>query len=281
MTYPARLLCQGILQASNTGVGSHSPLQGILPTQGSNLGVLHCRQILYCLSHSVLFSRSVVFDFAIPWTAARQASLSSLTPRACSNSCPLGRWCLQSLPASGSFQMSQFFASGGQSIGVSASASVLPTNIQDWSPWVQGALKSLLQHHSSKASIFRCSTFFMVQLSHPYLTTGKTTALTRQTFVCKVMSLLFNMLSRFVITFPPRSKHLFNFVAAVTICSDFGAPQNKVSHCFHCFPILFAMKWWDQMPWSSFFECWVLSQLFHSPLSLSSRGSLVSLYFLP
>ena len=73
---------------------------------------------------------------------------------------------------------------------------------------VQGTLESLLQHHSSKASILRCSAFFVVQLSHPYMTTGKTTALTRQTFVGKVMFLLFNMLSRLVITFLPRSKHL-------------------------------------------------------------------------
>ena len=75
---------------------------------------------------------------------------------------------------------------------------------------VQGTLKSLLQHHSSKASILRCSAFFIVQLSHPYMTTGKTIALTRQTFVGKVMSLLFNMLSRLVITFLPRSKHLWS-----------------------------------------------------------------------
>ena len=103
---------------------------------------------------------------------------------------------------------------------------------------VQGNLKSLLQHHSSKASTFRCSAFFTVQLSHPYMTTEKTIALTTQTFVGKVMSLLFNMLSRLVITFLPRSKRL-NFMAAITICSDFGAPQNKVNYCFHCFPIYF------------------------------------------
>ena len=77
------------------------------------------------------------------------------------------------------------------------------------------------QHHSSKASILQHSAFFIVQLSHPYMTTGKTTALTRQTFVCKVLSLLFNMLSRLVITFLPSSKVSFNFMAAVTICSDF------------------------------------------------------------
>ena len=105
----------------------------------------------------------------------------------------------------------------------------------DWLnlPAVQGTLKSLLQHHSSKASILQGLAFFMVQLSHPYMTAGKTIALTRQTFVSKVTSLLFNMLSRFLTAFLPRSRSL-NFMAAVNICSDFGAPQNKISHCFHC-----------------------------------------------
>ena len=92
---------------------------------------------------------------------------------------------------------------------------------------VQGTLKSLLQHHSSKASILLHSAFFTVLLSHPYMTTGKTIALTRRTFVGKVMSLLFNMLFRLVIAFLPKSKS-FNFMAAVTICSDFGAPPKKV-----------------------------------------------------
>ena len=96
---------------------------------------------------------------------------------------------------------------------------------------VQGTLKSPLQHHSSKASILRCSAFFIVQLSHPYMTTGKTVALSRWIVVGKVMSLLFNMLSRLLITFLPRSKCL-HFMAAVNICSDLGAPQNKVCHCF-------------------------------------------------
>ena len=96
----------------------------------------------------------------------------------------------------------------------------------DWLdlPAVQGTPKSLLQHHSSKASILWCSAFFTAQLSHLYMTTGKTIALTRQTFVGKVMSLLLNMLSRLVITLLPRS----NFMAALTICSDFGAQKNKV-----------------------------------------------------
>ena len=110
--------------------------------------------------------------------------------------------------------MSQLFTSGGQSIGVSASTSVLPMNTQffrmDWLDLlaVQGTLKSLLQHHSSKASILRRSAFFIDQLSHPYMTTEKTIALTRWTFVGKVISLLLNILSRLVITFLPRSKHL-------------------------------------------------------------------------
>ena len=101
---------------------------------------------------------------------------------------------------------------------------------------VRGTLKSLLQHHSSKASILWCSLFFMAQLSHPYMTIGKNIALTIRTFVSKVMSLLFNMLSRFVTAFLPRSKHL-NFMAAVTISIYFGAQEKKVCHCFHCFPI--------------------------------------------
>ena len=106
--------------------------------------------------------------------------------------------------------MSQLFASGGQRTGVSASTSVLPMKTQDWLDLlaVQGTLKSLLQHHSSKASILRRTAFFTVQLSHPYMITGKIIALTRQTFVDKVMSLLLNMLSRLVITFLPRSKRL-------------------------------------------------------------------------
>ena len=148
-----------------------------------------------------------------------------------SNSCPLSQWChptisssvvpfsshLQSFPASGCFQMSQLFTSGGQSIGV-FSFNISPSNkysglISFRTDWlhhlaVQGTLKSLFQHHSSKASILRHSAFFIVQLSYAYMTTGKTIALTRRSFVGKVMSLLFNMLSRLVITFLPRSKRL-------------------------------------------------------------------------
>ena len=170
---------------------------------------------------------------------------SSPTPRACSNSCLLNRWChpiisssvipfssrLRSCPVSGSFPMSQFFASGGQSTGVSASTSVLPMNIQDWFPLGLTGLISLQSKGLSrvfsnttfqKQKFFVNSAFFIVQLSHLYMTTGKTIALIRRTFVGKVMSLLFNMLSRWIIAFLPKSKHLLIFKAAVTICSDFG-----------------------------------------------------------
>ena len=123
--------------------------------------------------------------------------------------------CPQSSPASGSFPVSWLFASGGQRIGASASASVLPMNTLisfriDWLDLlaVQETLKSLLQHHNLKTSILWHSAFFIVQLSHSYMTTGKTIVLTRWTFVSKVISLLFNTLSRFVITFLPRSNCL-------------------------------------------------------------------------
>ena len=106
---------------------------------------------------------------------------------------------------------------------------------------VQGTLKSLLQQHNLKALILQCSTFFMVQFSHLYMTTGGTIALSIWTFVSKVMSLLFNMLSRFVVAFLPRSKCL-NFMAAVTVHSDFGAQENKICHCFYFFSFVFAMK---------------------------------------
>ena len=164
------------------------------------------------------------------------------------NSCPLSRWChptisssvipfsshLQSFSALESFQMSQFYTSGGQSIGVSASASVLPVNIQDWFPlgwtgWISLQSKSLLEHHTSKVSILQCSAFFIVLLSHAYMTTGKTIALTRWTFVGKVKkSLLFNMLSRLVITFLPKSKRLLISWLQSLYAVILEPPQNKI-----------------------------------------------------
>ena len=177
--------------------------------------------IIQLLSHVQLFGA--------PWTAARQASLSFTNSWNLFN--PLSWWChptissfvtlffscLRSFSASGSFPMSWLFISDGQSTGASASASVLPMNIQDWFPLGLTGLISLQSKGHSR--IFSNTTvqkhqFFGAQLSiesnsHPYMTTGKTIALTSCTFVGKVMSLLFNMLSRLVITFLPRSKHFF------------------------------------------------------------------------
>ena len=104
---------------------------------------------------------------------------------------------------------------------------------------VQGILKGLLQYHSSKASILQCSLFFMVQLSHPHMTTEKNVTLTIWTFVRKVMSLLFNMLSRFVTTFLPRSKHLLISCLQSPSAVILEPKKIKLSHCFHCFPICF------------------------------------------
>ena len=165
------------------------------------------------LSQSVQ-SLSRVQLFATPWTAAHQASLSitnsrsllklmsikSVMPSSYLILCRPLLFLSSILPSIGSFPMSQFFASGGQSIGVSASASVLPGNFQDWFPLGWTDLISVLSKGLSRVfsnttvSTFRRSAFFIVQLSHPYMTTGKTIGLTRWTFVSKAMSLLFNML---------------------------------------------------------------------------------------
>ena len=112
---------------------------------------------------------------------------------------------------------------------------------------VQGTLKNLLQHHSLKASIIWCSVFFIVQLSHPYMTTGKTIALTRWNFVGKVVSLLFNMLSRLVIMFLPRSEcHLISWLQS-PFALIVEPPRNKICHCFHCFRVYF--PWSDGTRW--------------------------------
>ena len=148
---------------------------------------------------------------------------------------------------------------------------------------VQWTLESLLllQHHSSKASILWCSAFFMVQLSHPYMTTGKTIALTTWIFVSKVMSLLSIMLSRFVHSFPFKEQASLNFMAAVTVRNDFKAQESKICHCFHCWGKSVCDEVMGLDALILVFKCWVLSQLFHFPVSSSSRGSLVLLHFLP
>ena len=142
--------------------------------------------------------------------------------------------------------MSHFFALGGQSIGVSASINISPSNEHrglvsfrmDWLDLlaIQGTLKSLLQHHTSEKSILQHSGFFIVQLSHPYMTIGKTIALTRQTLVGTVTSLLFIMLSRLVITFLPRSERfLISWLQSPS--AVILEPRKIVCHCFHHFPV--------------------------------------------
>ena len=193
----------------------------------------------------------------------------SPTPGVYSNSCSLSWWFhptilfflfsshLQSFPTSESFPMSLFFPSGIQSIGVSASTSVLPMNIQNWFPlgltgWIFLQSRSLLQHHSLKISVPQHLAFLMVQFSHPYMTTRKTIALTKWTFVSKVMSLLFNMLSRLVIVFLLRSKPLL-----ISLSAEILEPKKIKSVTVLNASHLFATKWWDWMPWTQFFECWV------------------------
>ena len=220
---------------------------------------------------SVRFSHSVVSNSLQPNELQHtRPPCPSPTPGVHPNPYPLSRWCHptisssvipfsfcpQSFPASGSFPMSQLFRSDSQSTGVSASTSVLPMNTisfrMDWFDLlpVQGKPKSPLQHHSSKASILQRSAFFIVQLSHPHMTTGKTIALTRWTFVDKVMSLFFNMLSRLVITFLPRSKCLLISWLQSPSAVILEPPKNKF---WHCFPIY--------LPWSEGSRCHDLSFL--------------------
>ena len=229
----------------------------------------HRRKWYHRLHGSVQFSHSVMSDSLQPHGLQHsRLPFPSPTPRACSNSCPSSQWChstisssvipfsscLQSFPASGSFPMSQFFASGGQSIGALALASVLPVSIQDWFPlgltgWIPLQSKGLSRVFSNttvQKHLFSGSAFFIVQLSHPYVTTGKTIAYTRRTFFGKVMSLLLNMLSRLVITFLPRSKCLLiswlQSPSAVIL-----EPKKIKSATVSSFPVYF--------PWSDGTRC--------------------------
>ena len=210
---------------------------------------------------SVQFSRSVVSDSATTWTVARQASLSITKSRSL-----LKLMSMESTMPSNYLILCRpllLLPSIFPSIRVSSNESVLhircpnywgfsfsigPSNEHsgliyfriEWLDLlaVQGILKSLLLHHSSKASIFWLSAFFMILCSHPYMTTGKAIALIRWTFVGKVMSLLFNTLSRLVIAFPPRSKQLLISWLQSPSAGIFE-PKKIVFHCFHCFPIYF------------------------------------------
>ena len=238
-----------------------------------------------------------------PRTIARQASLSitnswsSPKPMSIESAMPSSHLILchpllllpPVPPSIRVFQVSQLFASGGQSIG-SFSFSISPSNEHpglisfrmDWLDLlaVQGTLKSLLQHHGSKASILQCSAFFMVQHSHPYMTIGEIIALTRRIFVGKVLSLLFNMLSRLVITFLPRSKRLLISWLQSPSAVILEPPKIKSVTVSIVSPsICHEVMGPDAM----ILVFWMLSfkPLFHSPLSLSSRGSLFLLHFLP
>ena len=182
----------------------------------------------------LLFSRWVVSDAWQPHGLQNTTLLCPpLSPGLHLDSCPFSQWChptssssvipfsscLQSFPARGSFPKSQLFTSDGQSIGTSALASILPMNIQDWFPlgWldllaIQGTLKSLLQHHSSKASILQCSAFFMVQLSHLYMTAGKCICTWLLSFdsknLCWQSDVYAFEYAKFVVAFLPRRTHL-------------------------------------------------------------------------
>ena len=255
------------------------------------------------IQFSSVQSLSCVWFFVTPWTAARQASLSITNSRS-----PPKPMSIESVMPSNYLILCRpllLLPSIFPSISVFSNESALrmrwpkcwsfsfnisPANEHSWlisfrMDWlnllaVQGTLKSLLQHHSSKASILQHSAFFIVQLSHPYMTIGETIALTRWTFVDKVTSLLFNMLSRLAITFLPRSKHLLiswlQSPSAVIL-----EPRKINSAAVSTVPPSFCHE--VMGPDAMILVFWMLSfkQLFHSPLSLSSRGSLVTLHFLP
>ena len=233
-----------------------------------------CKRFLFWLLVQSVYlvvvqSLSRVRLFATPWTAARRASLCFITSQSLLTLLSielvmpfnhLVLCCLLFLLLSSFLSIRVFskelvlhirwpkYCSFSFSITPCNEYSGLISFRTDWFDLlaVQGTLKSFLQHHSTKASILCHSAFFMVQLSHPYMTTRKTIALTIQTFVGKVMSLLFNPMSRFVLAFLPGSNCL-NFLAAFTVCSDFGAQENKVCHCFHCLP--------TDLPWSDGTGC--------------------------
>ena len=168
-------------------------------------------------------------------------------------------FCFQYFPVSEYFPFSWLFALGNQSIEASASATVLTMDIHGWFPLgltdllaFQETLKCLLQHHNSKVSILPCSTFFMVQLSHPYMTASKTIALIIWTLVGKVMSLLFNMLPSLAIAFLPRRKHLL-ISWLQSLSTVILEPKKIKSISFHIFPIY--------LPWSNGTGCHNLSVL--------------------
>ena len=212
-----------------------------------------------CGLASVQFSHSVMSNSAIPWISARQVSLFITSPQSLFK--PMS---IESVMPSSDLILCRpllLMPPTPPSIRIFSNESTLLMKWPKyWSfrlisfrmDWLdlfaaQGILESLLQHHSSKTSVFQCSAFFTVQLLHPYMTTEKTTALIRWTFAGKVMSLLFNILSRLVITFLPRSKHLLISWLQSPSAVILGPPKIKsdpISTVSH----LFLMKWWDQIP---------------------------------
>jgi len=276
-----------------------------LVSNGSCMTGTQTQPVFYILTlwTSVQFSHSVMSNSFQPH-GLQHARLPcpSPTPRVCSNSCPSSWWChptisssvisfsshLQSFPASGSFPMSQFFILGGQSIGVSASASVLSMNTQDWFPLGWTGFISLLSKGLSRIfsnttvqkhqflMLLKRSAFFMVQLSHTYMTTGKTIALIRWTFVGKVMSLHFSMLARLVIAFIPRSKHLLiSWLQSPSAVILEPKKRKSVTVSIVSPSISHEVMGLDAM----ILVFWMLS--FKPAFSPSSRGSSVPLCFLP
>ena len=246
-------------------------------------------QVIHICVQFSSFSR--VWLFATPLTATHQASLS-ITNSVYSDSYPLSQWCHPTISSSVVLLLPSFIFlsirvfSNESTVCINGPMywsfhfSIIPSNEYsglisfriDWLNLltVQGALKSLLQHYFLKKSILWHSAFFMVHLSDLYLTTGKTIALTMKTFVSKVMSLLFNMLSRLIIAFLPTRKHLLisclQSPSAVIL-----EPRKIVCHCFHCFPIYF--------PWSDGTRCHdpsFLNAEFQANFSLSSFTFIIS-----
>ena len=223
----------------------------------------------------------------------------SPTPRVHPNPCPLCWWCHPTIssfviPSPALYFLSIRVFSNESVLCIrwpkywSFSFNISPSNEHpglifrmDWLDLlaVQGTLKSLHQHHSPKASVLKHSAFFIGQLSHPYMTTGKTIALTRQTFAGKVMPLLLNMLSRLVITFLRRSKRLLISWLQSPSAVILEPPKNKVTVSLISPSICHEVMGPDAM--ILFFWMLSLKQTFQSSLSLSSRGSLVLLHFLP
>ena len=193
--------------------------------------------------------------FTVSWSLLKLMSIESMMP---SNHLTLLLFpflsCLQSFPASGSFPMSRLFASGGQSFGAWATATVIPVNIQGrfllrLRVWFPCSLED--SEESSPAPYWKVSILwhlavFMVQLSHLHMTTGKTVTFTIQTFFSKVMSLLFNMLSRFVIPFLPRNKRLLISLLQSLSTVILEYKENKICHCFHVFPIYLSWSDWTR-----------------------------------